>query len=301
MKERQMTLKGQVIVVAGAGSRTGIDAARRAAEQGAFIATVSGSGTAMGGAAVEILNCGGKAFAVVADISQEEDVKGVLRLVAGHLGRIDTWINVFDDTEFEALAGPPEIVCGGTLESVYGVIANGSLEAIRHFRSRAGGGAIINVVETANAAIESLDEALWRECRSSDPDVRVTLIIRQHLAGGLLARMRAYIAGGENGARAPRSTDPVVEQIMRALEPVMPQCTASSGGRFLSRSSAAISGVLARILRRSPRSRGRHYRGDAGNGLMGVSTLAIRVRRDLSVTPAATECPRGPPAAPRSG
>lgn len=88
-----MRLQQQVAIITGAGRNIGADIARLFASEGAKIAVVDmdkGRGEAI---AFEIRASGGEAIAVVADISQGEDVKALVKTVVEQWGRIDILIN----------------------------------------------------------------------------------------------------------------------------------------------------------------------------------------------------------------
>lgn len=88
-----MTLQDQVAVITGAGRNIGADIARLFASKGGKVAVVDmdkGRGESI---ASEIRSSGGEAIAVVADISEVEDVKTMVRTVVEKWGKIDILIN----------------------------------------------------------------------------------------------------------------------------------------------------------------------------------------------------------------
>jgi len=87
-------LTGQVAIVTGAGSATGIGfaIARRLFEQGATIA-VTATGARIHERAKELDPSGANAFSFVADLTDERQVKELVASVLKRLGRIDILVN----------------------------------------------------------------------------------------------------------------------------------------------------------------------------------------------------------------
>ncbi|MFC1814376.1 SDR family NAD(P)-dependent oxidoreductase [Thermodesulfobacteriota bacterium] len=88
-----MTLHNQVAIITGAGRNIGADIARLFASKGGKIVVVDmdkGRGESI---ASEIRSSGGEAIAVIADISEVEDIKTLVRTVVEKWGKIDILIN----------------------------------------------------------------------------------------------------------------------------------------------------------------------------------------------------------------
>lgn len=86
-------LTGKVVVVTGASSGLGADAAKAYAECGASVALLARRKEKLESLAQEINGQGGKAIAVVCDISKEEDIQRAVATVIEHYGKIDVLLN----------------------------------------------------------------------------------------------------------------------------------------------------------------------------------------------------------------
>lgn len=83
----------KVIVITGASSGIGKATALKFANEGDKVVLVSRSKKALEKVAEEFKNTEGQAHVVVADVSNEEEVKNLVRDTVNHFGKIDIWIN----------------------------------------------------------------------------------------------------------------------------------------------------------------------------------------------------------------
>jgi NAD(P)-dependent dehydrogenase (short-subunit alcohol dehydrogenase family) len=86
-------LRGKVALVTGATSGIGRATALRFAEEGAQVTLVGRSRGALAEVAAEIGARGGEAFAVVADVTKEEDAERVVRETIDDFGALDVLVN----------------------------------------------------------------------------------------------------------------------------------------------------------------------------------------------------------------
>ncbi len=134
----------QVVVLMGASSGIGREAALRFADRGAKMVVSARSEEGLRSLVEEIRADGGEATAVVADVTDFDQVKSVADTAAERYGRLDTWVHLaavllvagFEDTDPEEFE---RVIDVNLMGQVYGAMA-----ALPHLR-RAGSGALIHV------------------------------------------------------------------------------------------------------------------------------------------------------------
>ena len=134
----------QVVVLMGASSGIGRDAAHRFAERGARVVVSARGGRALGSLVEEIRARGGEATAVVADTSDPEQVRAVADRAVEQYGRLDTWVHLASVSIFAPFGEitPEEfrrVVEVDLLGQAYGAMA--ALPHIKH----EGRGALVHV------------------------------------------------------------------------------------------------------------------------------------------------------------
>jgi 3-oxoacyl-[acyl-carrier protein] reductase len=142
-------LAGKVAIVTGAGSGFGEGIARRFAEEGAAVVVNDIVETAAGRVAREIGEAGGKASAVVADVSRDADVKRLVDSALKNHGRLDIVVNNAGTTHRNR---PMLEVDEAEFDRIYAVNVKSlfltARHAVPHFRS-AGGGCFVTIASTA--------------------------------------------------------------------------------------------------------------------------------------------------------
>jgi len=92
MRARFKPLDGQVVVVSGASSGIGLEAARLAARAGAAVVLASPDEPAVRRLCEELSKAGGRCHPVAGDVGTAEGCDRVARAAAARFGRIDSWI-----------------------------------------------------------------------------------------------------------------------------------------------------------------------------------------------------------------
>jgi short-subunit dehydrogenase len=179
----------QVMVITGATSGIGLTTARMAAEQGAKLVLAARNGEALDQLASELRRKGSKVATVAADVGKPEDVERIGSTAMERFGRIDTWVNnagisIFGRNEEVALEDMQRL-----FQTNYWGVVHGSLEAVKHMKTR-GGGAIINLgselsdrsvplqglYAASKHAVKAFTDALRMELEKEGAPMSVTLI-----------------------------------------------------------------------------------------------------------------------------
>jgi short-subunit dehydrogenase len=179
----------QVMVITGATSGIGLTTARMAAEQGARLVLAARNGEALDQLASELRRKGARVATVAADVGKPEDVERIGSTAMERFGRIDTWVNnagisIFGRNEEVALEDMQRL-----FQTNYWGVVHGSLEAVKHMKTR-GGGAIINLgselsdrsiplqglYAASKHAVKAFTDALRMELEKEGAPLSVTLI-----------------------------------------------------------------------------------------------------------------------------
>src|SRR3954451_7960333 len=180
-------LEQQVVVVMGASSGIGREAAKRFAARGAKVVVSARSVDGLDTLVQEIRAAAGSAVAVPADVTNAEAVAHVAERAVAEYGRLDTWAHVaavglwasFDDTTMEEFQRVIDVNLMGQV--------HGAKAALPHLR-REGRGALVHVssLEARRAfplhtaygaskhAIDGFLEALRVELRHDGIPIAVT-------------------------------------------------------------------------------------------------------------------------------
>lgn len=153
-------LTGKVVIVTGASSGLGADAARAYAEYGASVALLARRKDKLDHVVKEIEDKGGKALAVQCDVSDEESIKSAVEEVMSHFGQIDILLN----NAGVATGGSVENISVEAWDKVMDINVKGiflmSKYVVPHMRERKYG-KIINIA-SINAVLADKDPSLFR-------------------------------------------------------------------------------------------------------------------------------------------
>ncbi|HEU4855607.1 MAG TPA: SDR family oxidoreductase [Nitrosospira sp.] len=144
----------QVIVITGASSGIGLATEKLAAERGAKLVLIARSAETLRKLVAQIVDRGGEAIFVVADVADREKMLGAAQEAINRFGRIDTWINNAGVSIYGRLDEVSDADSRRLFETNFWGVVNGSLAALPHLRAR--GGALINVGSEVSEAISPL-------------------------------------------------------------------------------------------------------------------------------------------------
>jgi len=192
MSVRLKKIADQVIVITGASSGIGLATARMAARMGARLVLAARNEEGLRQLADEINSVGGQAAYAVADVGNEDDVRGIVRTAVERFGGFDTWVNDAGVGIYGALLDVSPADCRRLFDTNFWGVVYGSREAARHLRERKGpyAGAIINVgsevsdravplmgmYAASKHAVKAFTDALRMELEKDKAPISVTLV-----------------------------------------------------------------------------------------------------------------------------
>jgi short-subunit dehydrogenase len=147
-------IQEQVMVITGASSGIGLATVEAAFQRGASLVLASRSAGTLDQITRDITMRGGRAIAVVADVSDRQQVQGVAQAAVAQFGRIDTWINNAGLSIYGRLEEVSEEDSRRLFDINFWGVVYGSLVALPYLRIQ--GGALINVGSEVSEAIVPL-------------------------------------------------------------------------------------------------------------------------------------------------
>jgi short-subunit dehydrogenase len=179
----------QVVVITGATSGIGLTTARMAADNGAKLVLAARNGEALNQLASELRLKGSKVATVTADVGNPADVERIGTAAMERFGRIDTWVNNAGISIYGRNEDVPLEDMQRLFQTNYWGVVHGSLEAVKHMKTR-GGGAIINLgselsdrsiplqglYSASKHAVKAFTDALRMELEKEGAPISVTLV-----------------------------------------------------------------------------------------------------------------------------
>lgn len=273
------TLDGHVVVLVGASSGIGREAALRFGQRGASVVVAARDAAALEALADEVAAAGGRALAVAVDATRWDDVASLAERAVQRFGRIDTWVNAAAVSAFGEVAevSVPDlerVVQVGLLGQIYGVKA--ALPVMR----RQGHGTIIGVssvlgrraipIQAAYCAakhgVEGFYEALRMEERRARSGVRVTTILPSTINTPFYDDVKSYLP--ERPAPLPPLYQPelVADAIVRAAQHPGRQVVVGGTGALLVALQRLSPALTDRVLALGDQVVKRQQRGEPDPG-----------------------------------
>jgi len=220
-------VKDRVIVITGASGGIGAALARLVAGRGARVVLAARRGDLLRELAAQ---CGPEALVVVADVTQREQVRGILDAALARFGRVDVWVN----NAGRGISRPVSELTDDELDEMIAVNLKSALYGMQavlpHFKAR-GAGHIINVssvlgrvpfvaprsaYSAAKHGLNALTSSLRQELRAAHPGIHVSTVS----PGVVATEFGVHALGGGPdsrtlpGAQPPEEVAQVIADLM---------------------------------------------------------------------------------------
>lgn len=230
MKPQLKRLSDQVIVITGASSGIGLTTAEMAAERGAAVILAARSEAELNAAASRIRERGGRAAAVVADVTDPAQVEQIARRALIEFGRIDTWVNNAGISVYGTLENVPLADKRRLFDTTFWGVVHGCETAVPHLRQH--GGVLINVgsvlsdmvaplqgiYTAAKHAVKGYTDALRMELEIAGAPVVVTLIKPGAIDTPYTQHARNYMAREPKHPAPAYPPEEVAHAILRSAQ-----------------------------------------------------------------------------------
>ena len=255
-------LDEQVVVITGATSGIGLTTARMAAEGGAKLVLAARGAEALDQLASELRRTGTQVATVAADVGKRDDVERIGQAALQRFGRIDTWINNAGISIFGRNEDIPLEDMQRLFQTNYWGVVKGSLEAVKHMKTR-GGGAIINlgselsdhsiplqgIYAASKHAVKAFTDSLRMELEQDKAPISVTLVKPAGIETMFVPHARNYMD------KEPALPSPVyapelaAKAILYAAQHPKRDVFVGGAAKALSASNFAMPALLERYLR----------------------------------------------------
>lgn len=253
-------IREQVVVIVGASSGIGREAALRMAGQGARVVVCARGEAKLRSLVEEITAAGGQAELVVADVARADEVQRVADCAVDRFGRIDTWVHgagVGLWSEFEETTPEEwERVIAVNLNGV----AHGARAALPHLKASHGALIVVSSSEgpvalpyqsaygASKAGVHALMRSLRLEMRKQGCDVRVTEIMPSGINTPIFSQARTRIGVKPRPPGLMYEPNVVVDAIMFAAEHPARRLAVGSPARVVQWGQALSAPLMDRAI-----------------------------------------------------
>ena len=242
---RPKPLNEQVIVITGASSGIGLATARLAARRGARVVMAARNEQDLQAAAAEICANGGRARAVVADVSDEAAVARLGEAALLEYGTVDTWVNNAGLSIYGKLTEVPLADKRKLFDINFWGVVHGCRTAVRLMKHR--GGVLINIgsevsdlaiplqgiYSASKHAVKGYTDALRMELEHDRIPIAVTLVKPSAINTPYPEHARNYLEDGVPALPPPvYSPEVVAEAILRCAERPVRDIIVGGAGRM---------------------------------------------------------------------
>lgn len=236
----------QVVVITGASSGVGRETALEFGHRGASVVLAARNREALDEVAKQIERLGGKAYVVVTDVAEWEQVERLAQRAVEHFGRIDTWVNNAAASTYATV----EQMSVAEIERMIQVILMGQIygmKAALPVMKRQGQGTIINVASAlakrsvplqsaycaAKHGIKGFTESFRLELEQQGSGIQVTLIMPSSINTPLFNHARSKM--GVKPQPIPPIYEPrvVAEAILFAAQHPRRDIVVGGAGKFM--------------------------------------------------------------------
>ena len=246
MRITLLPLRDQVMVITGASSGIGLVTAKRAAAHGARVVLAARNGDDLQAAVRDVRESGGRAIAVVTDVSDPVQIDRLAEAALSKFGRIDAWVNNAAVSIYGRCTEIPIEDLRRQMDVNYWGQVYGSRTAVRHLAAR--GGALINVASAladraiplqgnycaAKHAVKAFTDALRMELEEQGVPVSVTLIKPASVDTPFFEKARTYLGVEPQPVPPVYAPEVVADVILAAAQRPIRELLAGGSGATLS-------------------------------------------------------------------
>jgi short-subunit dehydrogenase len=252
----------QVVVITGATSGIGLTTARMAAEQSAKLVLAARSAEALDQLASELRRTGTQVATVAADVGNPADVERIGQAAMERFGRIDTWVNNAGISIFGRNEDVPLDDMQRLFDTNYWGVVHGSLEAVRHMKTR-GGGAIINlgselsdhaiplqgIYAASKHAVKAFTDSLRVELDRDKAPISITLVKPAAVDTMYVAHAKNYMDKEPSLPPPIYAPELVAKTILYAAQHPKRDVFVGGAAKAISAGNFALPAMLDRYLR----------------------------------------------------